>query len=69
MQLFHYLHYGLSLILVFIGAKLLLASFVKIDMLHALLVVAFILLASIILSIIFPKKEPDKNILPPDNKS
>jgi tellurite resistance protein TerC len=65
MKLFHYLHYGLSLILVFIGAKLLLASFVKIDMLYALLVVAFILISSVVLSIIFPQKDLEDKLPPP----
>ena len=59
MQLFHYLHYGLSLILVFIGAKLLLASFIKIDMVYALIIVAVILGGSILLSILFPLKDKD----------
>ena len=65
MKLFHYLHYGLSLILVFIGAKLLLASFVKIDMLYALLVVAFLLISSVVLSIIFPQKDLEDKLPPP----
>ena len=60
MQLFHYLHYGLSMILVFIGGKLLLASFVHINMVYALLVVAFILVVSVLLSIMFPLKEKQK---------
>ena len=54
MQLFHYLHYGLSLILVFIGVKLLTASFIHIDMVYALFVVAFILIGSVVLSLLFP---------------
>ncbi|QCR23054.1 TerC family protein [Pontibacter sp. SGAir0037] len=62
MQMFHYLNYGLSLILAFIGVKLLLSDLVEIDMRYALLVVAFILAASVILSLIFPKKD---NKLPP----
>ncbi|MDX5348901.1 MAG: TerC family protein [Hymenobacteraceae bacterium] len=62
MQLFHYLHYGLSLILVFIGAKLLVSDFYHVDMKWALLVVGIILAGSVILSLIFPKKDND---LPP----
>ncbi|KAA6432239.1 TerC family protein [Rufibacter glacialis] len=57
MQLFHYLHYGLSVILIFIGAKLILQDFYHINMLVALGVVAFILTTSVVLSLIFPKKE------------
>lgn len=59
MKLFHYLHYGLSLILVFIGAKLLLAGFIKIDMVYALIVVAVILAGSVLLSLLFPKENSD----------
>lgn len=56
MQLFHYIHYGLSVILVFIGVKLLISSFYEMDMRFALLVVAGILTLSIVLSILFPQK-------------
>ena len=66
MQMFHYLHFGLSLILVFIGGKLLAANFFEIDMVWALLIVAAILAGSIILSLIFPKKEPDLPAPPSD---
>ncbi|WP_317195496.1 TerC family protein [Rufibacter psychrotolerans] len=62
MQLFHYLHYGLSLILVFIGVKLVISEFYHINMVFALGVVAFILTTSVILSLVFPKKE--KPIVP-----
>jgi tellurite resistance protein TerC len=63
MQIFHYLHYGLSIILVFIGFKLLVSHVdaLKIDMLVALGVVASILAGSIILSLIFPKKDTGEN--------
>ncbi|RNI29335.1 TerC family protein [Rufibacter latericius] len=57
MQLFHYLHYGLSLILVFIGLKLILSDVYHLNMVVALGVVAFILTTSVILSLVFPKKE------------
>lgn len=59
MQLFHYLHYGLSLILAFIGVKLIISDFYHIDMLYALLGVGGILALSIIISLIFPKKDSD----------
>jgi len=71
MQLFHYLHYGLSIILVFIGFKLLVSHVeaLKIDMLVALGVVAIILVGSVLLSVIFPKKdgeiEQEEEITPP----
>jgi tellurite resistance protein TerC len=59
MQLFHYLHYGLSLILSFIGVKLLLSDIVEIDMVYALIAVGVILAVSVILSLLFPKKEEE----------
>ncbi len=59
MQLFHYLHYGLSLILVFIGAKLLFSDVFHLDMRIALLVVGSILAISVIASLMFPKKEEE----------
>ncbi|MBI2967183.1 MAG: TerC family protein [Bacteroidetes bacterium] len=57
MQLFHFLNYGLSLILAFIGVKLLLQDFFPIDTSVALITIAGILATTIILSLIFPKKE------------
>jgi tellurite resistance protein TerC len=57
MKSFHYLHYGLSAILVFVGAKMLLADFYKIPIGAALSVVAGILIISVIASLAFPRKE------------
>ena len=37
MKLFHYLHYGLAAVLVFVGGKMLLAGFYKIPTLASLL--------------------------------
>lgn len=59
MQLFHYLHYGLSAILVFIGAKLLLSDIIEVDMRYALLVVGAILAISVIASLLFPKPDDE----------
>ncbi|MFA5159856.1 MAG: TerC family protein [Candidatus Omnitrophota bacterium] len=56
MRLFHHLHYGLSLILVLIGIKMLIASFVHIPTSSALGVILFILAASVIASVIWPQK-------------
>jgi tellurite resistance protein TerC len=64
MQLFHYLHYGLALILIFIGGKLLLSDIYHFDMRYALLVVGGILAISVIVSLLFPKK-PEELPLPP----
>lgn len=55
MQAFHYLHYGLSLILVFIGSKLLIEDFYTFPMPVALGIVGLILLVSIIVSLVLPK--------------
>jgi len=54
MQLFHYLHYGLSAILVFVGAKMLLADVYKLPIGVALGVIAGILLISVIASVMRP---------------
>jgi tellurite resistance protein TerC len=56
MQLFHYLHYGLSGILVFVGVKMLLADIYKIPTGVALGVVAGFLLLSVLASLIWPRK-------------
>ena len=56
MEVFHFLHYGLSVILIFIGTKMLLSHFVRIPILAALAVVAGVLLMSILLSLLFPKR-------------
>ncbi len=58
MQLFHYLRYGLSVILIFVGAKMLLSEFYKIPISIALGVVASILLFCMFLSILCPPRQP-----------
>ena len=60
MKLFHYLHYGLSAILIFVGAKMLLAGFLEIPIGIALGVVASILAISVAASIIWPGKDRDE---------
>ena len=54
---FHYLKYGLSLVLVFIGAKMLAQEIIHLRELPSLLVVAGLLGGSIILSLLFPPKK------------
>ena len=54
MRLFHYLHYGLSAILVFVGAKMLLSDVYKLPAGVALGVIAGLLLIAIIASVIRP---------------
>lgn len=57
MRLFHYLHYGLSLVLVFVGIKMLMADFYHIPTPYALGFIALTLTVSIVVSIYFPKEE------------
>ncbi|GAB3197433.1 tellurite resistance protein TerC [Pontibacter aydingkolensis] len=68
MQLFHYLHYGLSLILTFIGVKLLISEYYHLDMRIALLVVGAILAVSVIASLLFPKPKDELPALPVEEK-
>ncbi|HWR37035.1 MAG TPA: TerC family protein [Clostridia bacterium] len=56
MELFHLLHYGLSIILMFIGTKMLISSYVKIPVAVALGVVAGVLALSVMFSLMFPAK-------------
>lgn len=55
-QKFRYLHYGLSAILVFVGAKMTLSGAFKIPVEISLVVIAIILTGSITASMIFPAK-------------
>ena len=56
---FHYLKLGLSIVLVFVGTKMLIVEFYKIPIVVSLLVVAAVLAAAITLSLMYPKKEPE----------
>jgi tellurite resistance protein TerC len=56
MEAFHYLHYGLSAILMFIGVKMLLSAHYPIPTEIALAVVAGVLALSIVASILYPPK-------------
>ena len=57
MELFHHLHYGLSAVLVFVGIKMLLTDLYTIPVSIALSVVAGILLASVMASILDKRKK------------
>ena len=60
MRLFHHLHYGLSLILVFIGLKMLISHWVEVPILITLGVVVGTIVLSVIASLVWPKPaEPD----------
>jgi tellurite resistance protein TerC len=54
---FHYLKYGLSAILVFVGIKMTIVDLYKIPIAYSLLVITSILVISILFSVAFPKKE------------
>jgi tellurite resistance protein TerC len=57
MEMFRYLHYGLSLVLVFVGAKMLLSYYLEIPTPVALAAVAGVLAISVIASMANPKKK------------
>ena len=57
MEVFHYLHYGLSLVLMFIGVKMLLSNYYKIPTAAALGVVGGVLLISVLASLLHPQKK------------
>jgi tellurite resistance protein TerC len=57
MKIFKYLHYGLAIILIFVGLKMTLAEFYKISIYASLLVIFLVLSVSIIASVLTsPKK-------------
>jgi tellurite resistance protein TerC len=58
MNLFHYLKYGLAIILSFVGVKIMIADWVEIPIGIALGVVAGVLFLSIAASLLFPQKTP-----------
>ena len=69
MRLFHYLHYGLSAILVFVGIKMLIAEFYHIPTLYALGFIALSLAISIIASIMDPLKDDEKVVTKTEHQS
>jgi tellurite resistance protein TerC len=56
MEMFRYLHYGLSLVLIFVGAKMLLSHYYEIPTAVALGCVAGVLTVSVLASVVNPKK-------------
>ena len=57
MELFHYLHYGLAVVLLFIGAKMLASDYYQIPTGVALGVVAGVLLVSVLASLVHPQSQ------------
>lgn len=66
MTMFRYLHYGLSLILMFVGAKMIASGFFHIPVPVALGVVLGILVVSVLASIYGPKEPPKHQALAPE---
>jgi len=58
MDLFHYLHYGLSVVLIFIGLKMLGAHYIDIPTEWALTIVLVVLGTSIVASLLNPREKP-----------
>ena len=54
MEVFHYLHYGLATILIFVGAKMLVAHYFSIPVAAALAVIAVVLGLYVAASLLFP---------------
>jgi tellurite resistance protein TerC len=57
-DLFHLLHYGLAVILIFIGAKMLAANYFEIPTVYALGIIVGVLALSVVLSIVIKPKQP-----------
>jgi tellurite resistance protein TerC len=60
MKIFRFLHYGLAVILVLVGLKMLLSNFIKVPIHLTLAAVAGVLLVAVIVSVLFPAP-PDKS--------
>jgi len=56
---FHYLKYGLSAILVFVGIKMVIVGYYKIPIVYSLLTILGILLLSVLASVMFKNNEND----------
>jgi len=56
MELFHYLHYGLSIVLIFIGSKMLISDYYRIPTGWTLAAVGGVLAISVLASVVAPRK-------------
>ena len=65
MKLFHYLNYGLAVVLMFIGAKMLLSAKYQIPTWAALVTIAVVLAISVLASVLFPKEEDEASSATP----
>lgn len=57
MESFHLLHYGLAVILIFIGVKMLTSSFFEIPIIVSLGVIVGVLVLSVVFSLLIPNKQ------------
>ncbi len=64
MGMFHYLKYGLSLVLMFVGVKMLITDIYKIPIGASLGLIATILAVSVVASLVWPQAEPHPETLP-----
>lgn len=63
---FHLLKYGLSIVLTYIGVKMIVTAFdIHIDTMISLGVVAIVLTASVVLSLMFPRSDQEESLAPP----
>lgn len=60
---FHLLKYGLALILVFVGLKMVFIDVIEVDILYSLLFIFSVLVISILLSLLFPKPKVSGDVL------
>ncbi|HWJ46156.1 MAG TPA: hypothetical protein VNS62_00800, partial [Candidatus Udaeobacter sp.] len=61
MKLFRFLHYGLAVILILVGVKMILGDYFEIPILVTLGTVALVLLISMGLSVAYPAKDDGRN--------
>jgi tellurite resistance protein TerC len=61
MKLFHYLNYGLAVVLILIGAKMLLSFKYQVPTWATLVAIAAVLALSVLASVMFPKAEKKEN--------
>ena len=59
MKIFRFLHYGLAIVLILVGAKMILSDYVRVPISLTLGVVAAVLLVSVAVSVAFPEKRAD----------
>ncbi|HEY1464951.1 MAG TPA: TerC family protein [Terriglobales bacterium] len=57
MKMFHYLHYGLAVVLMFVGGKMLVSHYFQLPTQWALAGVAGVLLISVLASMLFPQEQ------------